>query len=311
MKNVYLIINPHAGKAKAKSGLFDIVDTFSKHDMRTTLELTKYSGHARDLILNIEDGYDMVVCVGGDGTLNEVISGMIDSKKNIPIGYIPAGSTNDFGTTLKLSKNFKTASADIAEGVVRTIDIGKFKDRYFTYVASFGAFTKVSYSTPQNVKNALGHLAYILQGIQDLPSIHAEHLKFTDENGTVYDDDFIFGAIANSTSVGGVISFKESLISMNDGKFELLLVKKPKNLADLNKCINSILTQNYKSDSLIFTTLKECEIVSNSKLTWSLDGERGDTDGTVSVKVLENAVRMILPSSIKDTCILSDTTEIE
>lgn len=309
MKNVYLIINPRAGKAKARTGLFDVINTFTQHDMRTTVELTKYSGHARDMVLNLDGNYDMVVCVGGDGTLNEVIGGMIDSKLNLPIGYIPAGSTNDFGTTLKLSKDFKTAAADIANGVVRTIDIGRFKDRYFTYVASFGAFTKVSYSTPQNVKNALGHLAYILQGIQDLPTIHAEHLKFTDENGTVYEDDYIFGAIANSTSVGGVISFKESLISMNDGKFELLLVKKPKNLADLNKCINSLLSQNYKSDTLVFTTLKKCEIHSETPLTWSLDGERGDTDGNVTIEVLENAVKMILPGSIKDTCLLNAPTE--
>ncbi|MBR6808587.1 MAG: diacylglycerol kinase family lipid kinase [Clostridia bacterium] len=309
MKNVYLIINPHAGKAKAKTGLFDIINTFSKYDIRTTLDFTKYSGHAKDLIFSIDRDYDMVVCVGGDGTLNEVISGMIESGKNLPIGYIPAGSTNDFGTTLKLSKDFATAAANIAEGIVKSIDIGRFNDRYFTYVASFGAFTKTSYSTPQNIKNTFGHLAYILQGIHDLPSIRGEHLKLTDENGNVFEDDYIFGAVANSTSVGGVISFKESLISMNDGKFELLLVKKPKNIAELNKCINSILTQNYKSDILVFTTLKNCEIRSDSPLTWSLDGERGDTDGNVSLTVLENAVRMILPRSIENTCLLSAQKE--
>lgn len=305
MKNLYLIVNPHAGKAKAKNGLFDIISTFSEHGFRTTIELTQYPGHAGDMIRYLDKEYDLVVCVGGDGTLNEVIGGMIDSKWNIPIGYIPAGSTNDFGTTLKLSKDFKTATMDIVDGVVRTIDIGKFDNRYFTYVASFGAFTKVSYSTPQSIKNALGHLAYVLQGIQDLPSIRAEHIKFTDGEGNVFEDDYIFGAIANTTSVGGIISFKETVVSMNDGKFELLLVKKPKNIADLNKCVNALLTQNYKSDMISFATLENCTITSDNPLTWSLDGERADTNGQVYVDILENVVQMILPRAIEDAVILA------
>lgn len=305
MKHVYLIINPHAGKAKAKTALFDIINTFSENNYRVTVDLTRYSGHARDMIRYLETEYDLVVCVGGDGTLNEVISGMIDSKWNVPIGYIPAGSTNDFGTTLKLSKDFKTATHDIVNGVVRTLDIGKFEDRYFTYVASFGAFTKASYSTPQSIKNALGHLAYVLQGIQDLPSIRAEHLKFTDSKGNVFEDDYIFGAVANSTSVGGIISFKETVVSMNDGKFELLLVKKPKNIADLNKCVNALLTQNYKSDMISFTKLEKCTIHSDNPLSWSLDGERADSDNEVNIEILKNAVQMLLPTSIEDTYILA------
>ena len=155
MKNVLLIINPRAGKTKVKTCLFDIVDILSEHDMTVTVEITRYSGHARDMCSYISDSYDMVICAGGDGTLNEVFAGMISSKKHIPIGYIPAGSTNDFGSTLKLSKDMKKAASDIVTGVTRTIDIGKFDNRFFSYVASFGAFTKASYSTPQEIKNTL------------------------------------------------------------------------------------------------------------------------------------------------------------
>lgn len=310
MKNVLLIINPRAGKAKAKTFLFDIIDTLSEHDMTVTVEITRYSGHARDICSYISDSYDLVICAGGDGTLGEVIAGMIYSKKQIPIGYIPAGSTNDFGTTLRLSKDMKKAALDIAVGVTRTLDIGKFGDRFFTYVASFGAFTKASYSTPQEVKNTLGHLAYVLEGMKDLPTIKGEYARITTDEGKVYEGEFIFGAIANSTSVGGVISLDKRIVTMNDGKFELMLIKNPKNLTELNKCINALLTKNYyNSNMIIIDSLKSAEIITDNPLTWSLDGERCDTDGSVSIRNLNNAIRMVLPSTVNETEILYENTE--
>ncbi|MBQ8523954.1 MAG: YegS/Rv2252/BmrU family lipid kinase [Clostridia bacterium] len=309
MKNVLLIINPRAGKTKVKTCLFDIVDILSEHDMTVTVEITRYSGHARDMCSYISDSYDMVICAGGDGTLNEVFAGMISSKKHIPIGYIPAGSTNDFGSTLKLSKDMKKAASDIVTGVTRTIDIGKFDNRFFSYVASFGAFTKASYSTPQEIKNTLGHLAYVLEGMKDLPTIKGEYARIVTDNGTVHEGEFIFGAIANSTSVGGVISLDKRLVTMNDGRFELMLIKNPKNIVELNKCINALLTKNYNTDMIIFDSLRSAEIVTENPLTWSLDGERCDTDGKVSIKNLNNAIRMVLPSTVNETEILYDNTE--
>ena len=306
MKNVLLIVNPRAGKTKAKTSLFDIVNILSEHDMRVTVEITRYSGHARDIAREVTDDYQLVACVGGDGTLNEVIGGVIESGKNIPIGYIPAGSTNDFATTLKLSKDIKQAARDVADGIERCIDVGKFDNKYFTYIASFGAFTKSSYSAPQSMKNALGHLAYVLQGIQDIPSIRAERASITDKHGKVYDDDFIFGAIANSTSVGGIISFKETLVSMNDGKFELILIRKPKNIAELNKIINALMTQKYECDEIIFTAVDSVNVAFMNPVTWSLDGERADTDGTVSITNIKNAVTMILPRSAETTALLNN-----
>ena len=309
MKNVLLIINPRAGKAKVKSALFDIIDILTENDMTVTVELTRYGGHARDMCTYISDAYDLVVCAGGDGTLNEVIAGMIKSGKKIPIGYIPAGSTNDFASTLKLSKDMKRAALDIAHGVTRTVDIGTFKRNFFSYVASFGAFTKASYSTSQEVKNSLGHLAYVLEGMKDLPTIKGERARIVTDNGTVYEGEFIFGAIANSTSVGGVISLDKHLVTMNDGKFELMLIKNPKNLVELNKCINAILTKKYNSDMIIFDSLESAEITTENPLTWSLDGERCDTDGNVTVQNIHNAIRMVLPATVDETEILYENED--
>ncbi|MCI9449075.1 MAG: YegS/Rv2252/BmrU family lipid kinase [Clostridiales bacterium] len=304
MKNVLLIINPKAGKMKAKTTLFDIIDTLTEHNMRVTVEITRYGGHAAELCMKECGNYDMIVCAGGDGTLNEAVGGLISAESDTPLGYIPSGSTNDFASTLNLSKDPREAALDISEGIERTLDVGMFGDRFFTYVASFGAFTKSSYSTPQDTKNTLGHLAYILEGIKEISSIRAEHVKIDAKNGVVYEDDFIFGAIANSTSVGGIISFDDRMVTMNDGKFELLLIKKPKNLIELNKCINSLITQNYESDMIIFDNIDSAYITSENPLTWSLDGERADTDGSVHVKNLNNAIKMILPYTIKETSIV-------
>lgn len=310
MKNVLLIINPRAGKTKVKSSLFDIIDILTEHDMSVTVELTRYSGHARDMCSYISDSYDMVVCAGGDGTLNEVFAGMIASEKSLPIGYIPAGSTNDFASSLKLSSDIRRATLDIVTGVTRSVDIGRFSDRYFSYVASFGAFTKASYSTPQNVKNSLGHLAYILEGMKDLPSIKGEYAKVVTDSGNVYEGEFIFGAIANSTSVGGVISLDRRLVTLNDGKFELMLIKNPKNIVELNRCINALLTKNYSSDMIIFDSLSSADITTANPLTWSLDGERCDTDGSITLTNINNAIKLILPSSVNETELL-DTAQDE
>ncbi len=307
MKNILLIINPKAGKSKAKTALFDIIDTLGEYDTRVITEITRYSGHARDICKSIDDDIYSVICAGGDGTLNEVIAGVIESKKDIPIGYIPMGSTNDFATTLHLSKDFKKATLDITNGSIKSIDVGRFAARYFTYVASFGAFTKSSYSTPQDVKNILGHTAYVLEGLKDIPTIKAEHIKLTVDGGKVYEGDYIFGAIANTTSVGGILSLKEDLVTMNDGKFEMILVKNPTNITELNKCINDILTKNLDSSDMIeFANVESVKVESETPLTWSLDGERANTDGNVFIRNIKQAVKMILPRTVSEVIVPSD-----
>ncbi len=307
MKTILLIINPRAGKGKAKSFLFDIIDTLNEHDTRVITEITKYSGHAKNICIDLPEDIDSVICAGGDGTLNEVIAGIIESKRSVPIGYIPMGSTNDFAATLHLSKDIKKATQDIVNGDTKHIDVGRFGTRYFTYVASFGAFTKSSYSTPQDAKNLLGHTAYVLEGLKDLPTIKPEHVKLTADDGKVYEGDYIFGAIANSTSLGGVISLKESLVTMNDGKFEMILIKNPKNIAELNVCINDILARNFDSSDMIdFASVKSVKIESDTRVTWSLDGERADTDGNVFIRNIRHAVEMILPQTVSEVIVPAD-----
>ncbi len=297
MKNILLIMNPKSGTAKGRTCLFDIVEILSNAGMRITVELTKYAKHATELCENISDEFDGIVCFGGDGTLNEAITGLIRGKKNIPIGYIPGGSTNDFGNTLGLSRDVKKATRDITNGITKKLDIGRFNNRFFSYVASFGMFTKTSYSTSQEIKNALGHLAYVLEGMKELSSIRTQKIRLETDDGTVFEDNYIFGAIANSTSIGGVISLKKHAIAMNDGYFELMLVKQPKNVVELNSCINSILTQNYKTGIIDFYSIKKAKITLFEDMTWSLDGERADTKkgSVLTVENLNGAVNVILP----------------
>ena len=298
-----MILNPKAGKSKAKTALYTWVELFSRAGHAVNVVMTQKAGAAVEAVRTMAKDHDLVVCAGGDGTLNEVITGLIRSGEHVPLGYIPTGSTNDFASTLNLSRDSKQAVVDIVKGVRKSIDIGAFNDRYFTYIASFGAFTKASYSTPQETKNALGHLAYILQGIKELPGIRAERARI-ETPGRVFEGEYIFGAVANSTSVGGVISLDDKIVMMNDGKFELLLIKKPENMAELSLCINALLTQDYSTDLIHFLPVKEAEFFFDSPVVWSIDGERADTDGHVKVNNLHCAIDMFLPSSAADSSIL-------
>ncbi len=291
LKKLLLIVNPVAGKKKLKNQLLDVVQTFAKGGFSTTVVVT---GRRREAIefTELAKDYDRIVCAGGDGTLNEVISGMLENNITIPLGYIPCGSTNDFAATLGLPTDVKKAADIIANCMPYPIDIGKFDKRHFTYVASFGLFTAASYSTDQNVKNLLGHLAYVFEGMKDLQSIKSYHLKFVAKD-KVCEGDYVFGAIANSTSFGGIIKLKESLVSLNDGLFEVLLVKMPKNIVDLNIIINSITTSNFDNDRFEFFKTAKLEIIPSEPMAWSLDGEYMRTDGSVTMETLHAAVHMI------------------
>ena len=191
-----------------------------------------------------EFGLDGIVTIGGDGTFNETVTGLLESGLDLPIGYIPAGSTNDFAASLKLPLNPLNAAKAIVEGTPVSYDLGKFADRYFSYVASFGVFTKTSYATPQSVKNALGHTAYLLEGIQELSQLRKEHLRFEFDD-RVIEDDFLFGAISNSTSVGGILTLDPKQVDMRDGKFELLLVRAPRDLMEVSECIMALQNKKY------------------------------------------------------------------
>lgn len=297
MKKLLLILNPCSGKKKASHALADVVNVFNRGGYDVTVYITAARGDATKVVAQRAPEFDLVVCAGGDGTFNETISGLLAGGHDTPIGYLPAGSTNDFASSLHLSKNLVEAARDIVEGTPRRLDVGRFNDRYFSYVASFGAFTRASYATSQSVKNALGHLAYILSGIKELAYIRSRRLRFTLDDGTVLEDEYIFGAISNSTSVAGILTLSEDLVDMNDGVFELLLVRKPANLLELNDCVLALTTQDYHTPMLTFTSARSIEIEAPEDMDWTLDGEREPGSAHCRAENLHDAIRIVTRSA--------------
>ena len=293
MKKLLLILNPCSGKKKASHALADVVNVFNRGGYDVTVYITAARGDATKVVAQRAPEFDLVVCAGGDGTFNETISGLLAGGHDTPIGYLPAGSTNDFASSLHLSKNLVEAARDIVEGTPRRLDVGRFNDRYFSYVASFGAFTRASYATSQNVKNALGHLAYLLSGIKELAYIRSRRLRFTLDDGRVLEDEYIFGAISNSTSVAGILTLSEDLVDMNDGVFELLLVRKPENLLELNDCVLALTTQDYHTPMLTFTSTRSVEIEAPEDMDWTLDGEREPGRAHCRAENLHDAIRIV------------------
>lgn len=296
MEKVLMIMNPYSGKRQANAYLADILELFSKRGILTTVEMTCARGDGIVIAKELADKYDKVVCIGGDGTLNEVINGMLLGNHKTPIGYIPAGSTNDFATSLNIPKNIMQAALAFTNSTEKLIDAGKFGDRYFSYVASFGAFTRSSFSAPQNLKNTMGRFAYFLEGVSDLSTIKPYHMKIElDSGSTVFEDDYVFGAISNSTSVGGILSFDPDAVCMNDGKFEVFLVKYPKNINELNDCIRALLSQNYgESDMIVFTTASSGTVYSPENVDWTVDGEKIDTLDVCYFENVHNALTYLL-----------------
>ncbi len=291
-KRLLLIMNPYAGQKTGKKHLADILELFCKESYVPTVFMTTASGDGYTLAKAHAAAADLVVCVGGDGTFNEVVSGVIDARVDVPIGYIPCGSTNDFASGLKLSKAPLRAAQDILEGTPKTYDVGCFGGRYFTYVASFGAFTRASYATPQNLKNALGHLAYILEGIKDLPNIRPVHMRIETADA-VFEDDYIFGAISNSTSLGGILTIDPDTVDMNDGLFELLLIKYPKTAAELNECVRCLQEKQYNSSMLTFHSTARLTVFTDESVDWTLDGERESGRAQIAVENRHNAFRLV------------------
>lgn len=294
MKRLLLILNPCSGKKRANRALAEIVSIFNRGGYDVTVYTTAARGDATQVAASRCREFDCVVCAGGDGTFNEVVSGVYAAGSDTPIGYIPAGSTNDFASSMHLSRNLLQAAHDIVEGEPRTLDLGSFNGRCFSYVASFGAFTRASYATSQSVKNALGHLAYVLGGIKELPSIRSRHVRFLFDHETVLEDDYIFGAISNSTSVAGILTLSPEIVDMNDGVFELLLVRKPQSLMELSDCVLALTTQDYHTPMLTFTSASHLEIDAPADMDWTLDGEQAKGQAHCVAENLHNAVKVIV-----------------
>ncbi len=293
-KKLLLIFNPRAGRTKSRSPMFDAVSTFSQAGYLLSIHQTTAPGDATRIAADVGGEYDLVVAAGGDGTLNEVIAGLIQLPNPPLLGYLPQGSTNDFATSLHISGNPAAAAAALmATAAPRPLDIGRWCDRSFVYVASFGAFVRSSYSAPQAAKNALGHFAYILEGMKDLNTLRPYRIKLT-ADGEVLDGSYLFGAVCNSTSIGGLMKLDPDRVVLDDGKFELLLIPSPKTPMDLQNLVLALLNQQYNREGVVFRHVSQLHLETTESLPWSLDGECAPSRSSVDIENLHQAVRMLL-----------------
>ncbi len=289
-KRVLLILNPVSGKARGKSALFPITDTLCRAGYTPTVHITSARGDARRVAAEKAGEFDLIVCFGGDGTLNEVMDGLLSVGSKVPLGYIPAGSTNDFANSLHLKSQPVAALRDVLNGRVDSIDVGSFNgERHFSYIASFGIFTAASYSVPQTTKNALGHFAYLLEGSKELFTAQSYHVRVKTEEKSC-EGEYLFGAVCNSTSVAGLVRLNEGIVDMSDGLFEVILVRQPQNAAELARILNSINTGEFDPHLFDFFHASKAVFHMPHEISWSLDGERAEGGKTVTIANVPHAI---------------------
>ena len=298
-KKLLLIVNSHSGKKKKFSVFDKIQKRLSDHGYNVDMVFTKHAGHASELSAAALE-YDRIVCVGGDGTLSEVCNGILCSGHSVSLGYVPTGSTNDFARGLHLPKRIKKSATLAASDECYPIDAGEFTNdlgekRYFTYVASFGLFANISYSTAQRFKNRYGHMAYVFEGLRslsDLQGFKPFRLKIETENGII-DGEYIFGAITNSTSLGGLVKLDKNSVTVNDGLFEMLLIKKPGSLIALTDTVGQLINKKYNENKIIFKHTGRITLLSDAPLEWTLDGEYAGATLKAEISVLQNALSFV------------------
>lgn len=294
-KRLLLIVNPCSGKAKMKTELLKVVEIFSREKFDVTVYPTTDRSDAIVRAADVkENEFDLIVVCGGDGTLNEVITGLMKSKVKTRLGYIPAGTLNEWSSGLNISKNIEDAARDIINGKTISLDVGKFDDRYFSYTASFGAFTSASYSTPQDIKNVLGQAAYVFEGLKGLGNIKPIHLKIISDEREI-EGDFLFGAVSNSMSVGGIIKFDNSIVKLNDGLFEVLLIRNPDNMLKLQPLIDGIIKKELDREGMEFFHTKKLTVIGSEGVSWTLDGEYAEGKEIIEITNINKAIDMIVP----------------
>ena len=293
-KKMMLIINPVAGRGGYVLNFGEAMRVFAHGGYLTTLYFTSGKGEARAFAGEYGKDYDVVTCVGGDGTLSEVLSGLMALDNPPPVGYIPMGTANDVATTLHLPKNDTVGAANvIVSGVPHPYDIGGFgDDEYFAYIAGFGAFTNVSYTTPQDQKNMLGHLAYVLQGMAELPNIETVHTRVEFDDGVI-ETDLVYGSMSNSTSVAGIVKLSENMVSLGDGYSELVLVKDPKDVGGFGEILSSVLSGRFDGDKLTILHTKKAKFTFDHPVAWTRDGEDGGKHSEVTLVNYNRPVQLI------------------
>ncbi len=293
MKKLFFIYNLVAGQGRIKSCLSDIIDIFTMGGYEVTVHPTQGKGDALETAKNLPEGTDLIVCSGGDGTLDETVTGMMEGGRNIPVGYIPAGSTNDFAGSLGITSVMRKAAQSIVDGGYRALDIGTMNSDFFIYVAAFGFFSDISYETRQDMKNIFGHMAYIFEGAKRLAlsEITATRLKI-EYDGNKIEDDFIYGMVTNSTSVGGIKGITGSRVKLDDGLFEVNLIRRPGTPLEMQEMMNALYDRRVKSDCLLAFKTSSLRITGKKALKWTLDGEYGGSFKKVDIKVLKKALVM-------------------
>ncbi len=291
MKKLYFISNLQSGKNAIRAKLASVIDIFTASGYEVTIRTTqaRMDACAAAEYAALSGQYQMIVCSGGDGTLNEVVQGLMYSGVRVPVGYIPCGSTNDFGRSLFFPTDIEKAAQWLMNGHPYHCDIGSFNDRRFLYVAAFGAFTSSVYETPQNVKNVIGHMAYILHGMIHVGNIRPLHMKIECDDLTL-EDDYIYGMVSNTASVAGMLKLKN--FRLDDGEFEVLLIRMPNNIIDLQRIIVQLLNidEDIDPNYVQYFRASHVRFISNEEIPWTLDGEYGDATCDAEVSVVRRAV---------------------
>ena len=294
LKKLLFIVNTRSGRTKSRAPFFDAAAIFSRAGYMVHVHVTDGPQDATRTARELGGQFDLVVCAGGDGTLNETISGLMELPQRPPVGYLPCGSTNDFAASLHIPTQIEKAARAVAEGVPLPLDVGFHNGRRFAYVASFGAFTRSSYSAPQSTKNALGHFAYILEGLGDLDSLRPYKCRVI-ADGEIIQGEFIFGAVCNTTSLAGMVKLDPSRVSMNDGLFELLLLQMPKTPLDLQNLIVALTSMEYDYPGVYFRHVHAVRLETEDDIPWSLDGEYAPSAPLVEIRNEPGAIRLMLP----------------
>ncbi|MBQ9647177.1 MAG: diacylglycerol kinase family lipid kinase [Oscillospiraceae bacterium] len=295
-KKLLFIVNPRAGKTKSRAPLFDAAAVYSEAGYLISIHNTRRRGDATRIAERLGAEFDLVVCHGGDGTLNETVNGQmrLPAESRPQVSYLPGGSTNDFAASLSISPEPAVAAQSAMRLRPRALDVGRFGRRHFVYVASFGAFTKASYSVPQDVKNVFGHFAYILEGVRDLDTLRPYRMKLT-ADGEVFDGEYLFGAVSNSTSIAGMMKLSPEDVSFDDGVFELLLVPVPTTGVQLQALTRALMYQEYgDSEGLIFRHVKHVTAETEENIPWTLDGEFVPGAPKIEISIEENGIEMLL-----------------
>ena len=294
-KKLLFVFNPRSGKAQLKNRLMEIIDLFVKHGFEVTVHPTQAQEDALMVVSQTASHYDMIVCSGGDGTINEVVSGLMTIATRPVLGYIPSGTVNDFASSLHIPRDTLKAAELAMNGEPFSCDIGGLNERYFSYVAAFGIFTDIAYQTPQHFKNILGKTAYVLEGAKQIYNIKSYHMV-VEYNDTVIEDDFMFGLVTNSTSVGGFKGYRGKGVKLDDGVFEVSLIKTPKNTIELQMIVSALMQKVINQDFITTFRTSDLKMTSTEQVPWTLDGEYGGTYTTVKVQNHRQAIRVMTDS---------------